>query len=125
MFNDARWNDLKRLVWLRDGGRCQMCKREGIEAGIQDGYIRFGFACHHIIPFESAKTTAEMERLFFDPNNITLVCKACHAKIHHELGSHKKEVVQARRQERFERWKENLKGNINDRGTTEEGGPSY
>ena len=121
MFNDPRWADIKRLVWHRDGGRCQVSKREGIEAGIQDGYIRSGFACHHIVPFESAKTTAEMERLFFDANNIMLVCKECHAKIHRELGSHKKEVVQARRQERFERWKENLKGNINDRGTTEEG----
>ena len=81
MFNDPRWADLKRLVWHRDGGRCQMCKREGIEAGIQDGYIRSGFACHHIVPFESAKTTAEMERLFFDANNIMLVCRECHAKI--------------------------------------------
>jgi 5-methylcytosine-specific restriction endonuclease McrA len=110
MFNDPRWADLKRLVWLRDGGRCQMCKREGIEAGIQDGYIRSGFACHHIVPFESAKTTAEMERLFFDANNIMLVCRECHAKIHRELGSHKKEVVQARRKERFERWKEKIQG---------------
>ena len=108
MFNDPRWADIKRLVWHRDGGRCQMCKREGIEAGIQDGYIRSGFACHHIVPFESAKTTAEMERLFFDANNIMLVCKECHAKIHRELGSKKKEAVKARRAERFERWKDNI-----------------
>ena len=98
MFNDPRWADLKRLVWHRDGGRCQMCKREGIEAGIQDGYIRSGFACHHIIPFESAKTTAEMERLFFD------------AKIHRELGSKTKAAVQARRAERFSRWVDKMKG---------------
>ena len=111
MFNDPRWADLKRLVWHRDGGRCQMCKREGIEAGIQDGYIRSGFACHHIVPFESAKTTAEMERLFFDANNIMLVCRECHAKIHRELGSKTKAAVQARRAERFERWKDNIKNN--------------
>jgi predicted HNH restriction endonuclease len=116
MFNDPRWADLKRLVWHRDGGRCQMCKREGIEAGIQDGYIRSGFACHHIVPFESAKTTAEMERLFFDANNIMLVCRECHAKIHRELGSHKKEVVQARRAERFSRWVDKMKGDITDNG---------
>ena len=116
MFNDPRWADLKRLVWHRDGGRCQMCKREGIEAGIQDGYIRSGFACHHIVPFESAKTTAEMERLFFDANNIMLVCKACHAKIHRELGSKTKAAVQARRAERFSRWVDKMQGGITDDG---------
>ena len=113
MFNDPRWADIKRLVWHRDGGRCQVCKREGIEAGIEDGYIRSGFACHHIIPFESAKTQAEMERLFFDPANIMLVCKECHAKLHRELGSKTKAKVKERRAERFERWKDNLSNNKN------------
>ena len=108
MFNDPRWADIKRLVWHRDGGRCQVCKREGIEAGIQDGYIRSGFACHHIIPFESAKTQAEMERLCYDPNNCVLLCIPCHQRAHKELGSKKKEAVQARRAERFERWKDNI-----------------
>ena len=100
MLNDHRWLDTKRVVWQRAGALCEWCKR--------DGYIRAGVDCHHIIPFESAKTQAEMERLFFSPDNITLVCKDCHAKIHRELGSKKKEAVQARRAERFERWKDNI-----------------
>ena len=70
-----------------------MCKREGIEAGVDGGYIKSGFACHHVIPFESAKSQAEMERLFLDVNNIILVCKDCHAKIHREMKSHTKDKV--------------------------------
>lgn len=107
MFNDKRWQRTKAFVWERDGARCQICKREGIENGVDDGYIVSGFACHHIIPFESAKTKAEMERLFFDVNNIILVCKECHAKIHREMKSHTKEKVmenKARGAERRASW---------------------
>ena len=93
MFNDKRWPGIKAFVWTRDGGLCRVCKREGIDAGVNGGYIKSGFACHHVIPFESAKTKAEMERLFFDTNNIILVCKDCHAKIHREMKSHTKEKV--------------------------------
>lgn len=93
MFNDKRWPGIKAFVWQRDGGLCRVCKREGIEAGVDGGYIKSGFACHHVIPFESAKSQAEMERLFLDVNNIILVCKDCHAKIHREMKSHTKDKV--------------------------------
>lgn len=93
MFNDKRWPGIKAYVWQRDGGLCQVCKREGIEAGVDGGYIKSGFACHHVIPFESAHSKAEMERLFLDVNNIILVCKDCHAKIHREMKSHTKDKV--------------------------------
>lgn len=93
MFNDKRWPGIKAFVWQRDGGLCRVCKREGIEAGVDGGYIKSGFACHHVIPFESAKSKAEMERLFLDTNNIILVCKDCHAKIHREMKSHTKDKV--------------------------------
>ena len=106
MFNDKRWPAIKAFVWQRDGGLCRICKREGIEAGVDDGYIKSGFACHHVIPFESAKSKAEMERLFFDVNNIILVCKDCHAKIHREMGSHKKESVSERKAQRRSRFME-------------------
>ena len=107
MFNDKRWPAIKAFVWQRDGGLCRVCKREGIEAGVDDGYIKSGFACHHVIPFESAKSQAEMERLFLDVNNIILVCKDCHAKIHREMKSHTKEKVmenKARGAERRASW---------------------
>ena len=107
MFNDKRWPGIKAYVWQRDGGLCRICKREGIEAGVDGGYIKSGFACHHVIPFESAKSKAEMERLFLDTNNIILVCKDCHAKIHREMKSHTKEKVmenKARGAERRASW---------------------
>ena len=81
-----------------------------IENGVEDGYIVSGFACHHIIPFESAKTQAEMERLCYDPNNCVLLCIPCHVRVHQELGSKTKAKVQERRAQAFERWKDKMKG---------------
>lgn len=107
MLNDRRWLETKRVVWHRAGALCEWCKR--------DGYIRAGVDCHHIIPFESAKTQAEMERLCYDPNNCVLLCIPCHQRAHKEMMSHKKEAVQARRAERFERWKDRFsKNNLKD-----------
>jgi len=103
MFNDKRWPGIKAYVWQRDGGLCRVCKREGIESGVDGGYIKSGFACHHVIPFESAHSKAEMERLFLDVNNIILVCKDCHAKIHRELKSHTKDKVAENKQRGAER----------------------
>jgi 5-methylcytosine-specific restriction endonuclease McrA len=122
MLNDKRWMETKRIVWQRAEGLCEWCKRDGQEYGrkIGDeelariGWIRAGVDCHHIIPFESAKTQAEMERLCYDPNNCVLLCIPCHVKAHKELGSKKKEAVKARRNEAFERWKDKLKNNGRD-----------
>jgi 5-methylcytosine-specific restriction endonuclease McrA len=100
MLNDKRWLETKRIVWTRAGALCEWCHR--------DGFIRSGVDCHHLIPFESAKTTAEAERLCYDPNNCVLLCIPCHQRAHKELGSKKKEAVAARRAERFERWKDKL-----------------
>lgn len=106
MFNDKRWPAIKAFVWQRDGGLCRICKREGIENGVDGGYIVSGFACHHVIPFESAKSKVEMERLFFDVNNIILVCKDCHAKIHKDMKSHTKAKVAERKAQRRSRFME-------------------
>ena len=102
MLNDRRWLDTKRVVWQRAGALCEWCKR--------DGYIRAGVDCHHIIPFESAKTTAEMERLCYDPNNCVLLCIPCHQRAHKELMSKTKEKVKERREQRFSRWLDKIQG---------------
>ena len=104
MLNDKRWLQTKRVVWERAQGLCEWCKR--------DGYIVAGVDCHHIIPFESAKTQAEMERLCYDPNNCVLLCIPCHVRVHQELGSKTKAKVKARRSQAFERWKSRLKGDL-------------
>jgi len=80
---------------------------------VPDGWIRAGVDCHHLIPFESAKTQAKMERLCYDPNNCVLLCVEHHRAEHNQKGYHKKENVKARRDEAFERWKDKLKGNNN------------
>ena len=101
MLNDRRWMQTKQVVWQRAEGLCEWCKKEG--------YIVAGKDCHHLIPFESAKSTAEAERLCYDADhNVVLLCVACHTKAHKELMSKTKEKVKDRREQRFERWKNNL-----------------
>ena len=98
MLNDRRWLETKRIVWARAGGLCEWCKR--------DGYITAGKDCHHIVPFESAKTIDEAERLCYDPNNVVLLCVEHHRAEHNQKGYHKKENVKARKDQAFERWKQ-------------------
>ena len=105
MLNDKRWRETKAVVWQRAKGLCEWCIRDGIAAGVPGGWIRAGVDCHHIVPFESGKTTAEMERLCYDPNNCVLLCVDHHRACHNQAGYHKKEAVKARREQAFERWK--------------------
>jgi hypothetical protein len=116
LLNDRRWLETKRVVWSRAKGLCEWCKRDGQEYGrkigdeelARDGWQRNGVDCHHIIPFESAKTKAEMERLCYDPNNVVLLCIEHHTKAHVELMSKTKAKVKERREQRFDRWKEHI-----------------
>lgn len=117
MLNDKRWPETKRVVWKRAGGLCEWCRRDGREYGrkignaklAQTGWIIPGVDCHHIIPFESAKTQSEMERLCYDPNNCVLLCIHHHQQAHVELMSKTKEKVKERRAQAFERWKDRFK----------------
>lgn len=123
MLNSRRWAEVKAIVDARAKGNCEWCIRDGREYGrkigndrlARTGWIRQGIDHHHIVPFESARTIAEAERLCYDPNNVVLLCVEHHIKAHRELGSKKKEVVQARRAERFERWKDKMQGGITDK----------
>lgn len=116
MLNDVRWWQTKRVVWDRAGGDCEWCKREGQEHGrkigdaelANEGWHVPGVDCHHIIPFESAKTRAEMERLCYDPNNCVLLCIKHHVQAHRDLMSKTKEKKKERREANFARWKENI-----------------
>lgn len=108
MLNDRRWRETKAVVWRRAQGMCEWCVRDGQAAGIPEGWLRSGVDCHHIIPFESAKTQAEMERLCYDPNNCVLLCIPCHVKAHQELRSKTKVISKERREQSFERWKDRL-----------------
>ena len=84
------------MVWRRANGLCERCREEG--------FIRAGVDCHHIVPVESGRTVQEIERLAYDVNNIRLLCVDCHIKTHQEMRSHTKEKVQenkARARRRF------------------------
>ena len=85
LLNSKRWAEVKRQVWVRAGGQCERCKREG--------YVTAGVDCHHIKPVESAKTEEDMCQLAYDVNNIELLCVACHIKTHQEMRSHKADKV--------------------------------
>ena len=114
MLNDKRWAKVKAIVDRRARGLCEWCIRDGKEYGrktgnerlARTGWIRQGIDHHHLIPFESAKTIDEAERLCYDPNNVVLLCVEHHRAEHNQKGYHKKENVKARKDQAFERWKE-------------------
>jgi 5-methylcytosine-specific restriction endonuclease McrA len=98
LLNDKRWTQTKAIVKARAKWTCEWCRREGI--------IRAGVDCHHIIPFESASTIQEAERLCYNPANVVLLCIPCHQRAHKEMGSKTKEGHKRRQDERLERWKQ-------------------
>ena len=119
MLNDKRWAATKAIVDARAKGLCEWCIRDGQEYGRKignlllqrTGWRREGIDHHHLIPFESAKTQAEMERLCYDPNNVVLLCVEHHIKALIELMSKTKEKVKERREQSFQRWKDRLLNN--------------
>ncbi|MBR2016461.1 MAG: HNH endonuclease [Prevotella sp.] len=105
LLNSPRWWQVKRVVWLRDEGRCQQCRKDGIAAGVlPDGYVVPGVDCHHIKPVESAKTYQEMEQLCYNPNNIVLLCVKCHKEAHRQLRSQTRDAHIATEASRAEQW---------------------
>lgn len=105
LLNSPRWAEVKRIVWNRAGGLCERCKRDGIaERGVP--YITPGVDCHHIKPVEGAKTVDGpdgMRARAYDPDNIELLCVACHIKTHKEMGKFTPEHVGENKKRRAER----------------------
>ncbi len=96
LLNSKQWAEVKRIVWQRAEGLCELCKAEG--------FITPGVDVHHIRPVEQAKTVQEMERLAYNPANCQLLCVACHIKVHQDMRTHTKEKVKenkARARQRF------------------------
>jgi len=104
LLNSPQWAKVKAIVKARAGGLCERCKAEGIaERGVP--YITPGVDCHHIVPVESGKTLAEMQRLCYDwQHNIQLLCVPCHIKTHAEQRSHSKEAHKQRENDRLSQW---------------------
>lgn len=100
LLNSPKWREVKRQVWNRADGECELCKREG--------RVVQGVDCHHIIPVESANPDipGEMERLAYDVSNVMLLCVPCHIKVHTEALSHTKEKVAENKERRRRRFME-------------------
>ena len=111
LYNSKEWHELKRFTFQRTGGLCERCREEGREHGrkigdaelAETGWITPGVDCHHIVPWETGRTMEEVKRLFFDRNNIRLLCIPCHIKTHQELMSHKAEQVAEKKKRSAER----------------------
>ena len=129
LLNSPRWWEVKRIVWQRAGGLCEQCKADGIAAGVPGGYVTPGVDCHHIVPVETAKDVATMERLCYNPDNVRLLCIPCHIKAHQDMGSHTTAELKANRQRERDRWVDAMqakfmRANTDDDGDHEPPNPS-
>lgn len=75
-YHSRPWKNLRELIFRRDKGLCQRCKRHG--------KIETGKIVHHIIPLTPDNINDPAVSLNAD--NCELVCKACHEEAHRELG---------------------------------------
>jgi hypothetical protein len=114
LYNSKEWQDIKRFTYQRTGGLCERCREEGQEYGrkigdddlAKTGWITPGVDCHHVVPWETGRNMEEVRRLFYDRNNIRLLCIPCHIKTHQELKSHHAETVKERKATRRARFME-------------------
>lgn len=105
LYNSKEWQEIKRYTFVRTNGLCERCRDEG--------FITAGVDCHHIVPWETGRTMEEVKRLFFDRNNVRLLCIPCHIKTHQELKSHTKAKVAERKAQRRSRFMERNDPNYN------------
>lgn len=68
-YNSARWQEMRRAVFLRDLFQCQR-----VECGRVEGDTS-RLVCDHIRPHRGD------EALFWDQDNLQTLCKPCHDKV--------------------------------------------
>lgn len=66
----AEWKEAVKVVWRRDGAKCQICGKHH-----NDAESRGTFHIHHIVSFL-------VKELRADPDNLVLLCKKCHQWVH-------------------------------------------
>ena len=64
---DSKWKALRNW-WLRRHPLCLHCKKPATDVD-------------HIIPFQSATSLEEREKLRLSMDNLRSLCKSCHAKV--------------------------------------------
>lgn len=66
--SSTEWKAVSKIVWKRDGARCQRCDV------FKNDYLK-NFHIHHIVSFS-------VESLRADPSNLILLCEDCHYWVH-------------------------------------------
>ena len=96
LLNSKRWK-VMRTEYLMKHPLCEDCQAQG--------YVRAAVDVHHIVPVESAKSPAEMERLCFDAaHNLRALCVPCHIRTHQEAKSHTTAAHKQRQDDRLSQW---------------------
>lgn len=84
LLNSKEWQELRMWKIRECGGLCERCKKEG--------YITAAKIVHHIVPVESVEEE-RMAEVCFNKNNLMLLCRDCHHKVHEEMHSHKGQLI--------------------------------
>jgi 5-methylcytosine-specific restriction protein A len=76
IYQDKRWKKL-RAVKMRANPLCERCEiKNKVVPAVE---------VHHKIPFDWGRTSAEVDDLAFDYDNLQSVCDPCHDDAHEEM----------------------------------------
>ena len=82
-YKSKKWQKTRDAYFKKAKGLCEICLSKGL--------IKQGEIVHHIIEMDSEKI--HNERLAFGFDNLQLVCRECHAKIHDDGIKRKKRYM--------------------------------
>ncbi|MUL47154.1 SAVED domain-containing protein [Mycobacterium sp. CBMA293] len=75
----------RRILWVRAGGRCTLCKKYLLEGGLSSKEVPLGEGAHIVGAVESAKSPRGLDPLPVEQrdevDNIMLACSGCHTEI--------------------------------------------
>jgi ferredoxin len=75
----------RRVLWVRAGGRCTLCKRYLLEGDLAPFEVPLGEAAHIVGAVDSVKSPRGKDSLPTDErdtvDNIMLACSSCHTEI--------------------------------------------
>ncbi|WP_285029640.1 SAVED domain-containing protein [Mycolicibacterium sp. lyk4-40-TYG-92] len=75
----------RRILWVRAGGRCTLCKKYLLEGGLSSKEVPLGEGAHIVGAVASAKSARGLDPLPVeqrdDVDNIMLACSGCHTEI--------------------------------------------
>ena len=85
LYRSEEWKAAAALVWARDKATCQRCGLNHEQVEPQKRVRKF--CIHHIVPFS-------VKELRTDPNNLVVLCAACHRWVHSK-GNTERQFIKA------------------------------